>query len=170
MARKSLIILFIILAFATSAGKTASAKETFVKYSEAVKLLGAAPQGESVTVEEARTLSQKNPKLIFFDARAKNEYVQQHIAGARLPLSEEYYIAEKLFKENITRERPDVAVFLKRSLADLPRNTEIITYCHKNCGLSKILMNELKNLGFTRVHWLDGGIDFWREKGYPLES
>lgn len=169
MARKSLIFMA-VLGISVFASHDSFAKETFVKYSEAVKLLKAAPQAESVSAEETRLLSQKNPKLIIFDARQKNEYDQKHIAGAKLPLSDEYYAAEKLFKENIIRSRPDVAVFLKRSLANLSRDSEIVTYCHKNCGLSKILMSELKEIGFKHVRWMDGGIDSWREKGYPLEG
>ncbi len=145
------------------------AKEKFVKYSEAMRSVSALPSAV-ISADESYALSKKNKKLIIFDARQRSEYLKQHIAGASLPMSDDYYKADKLFKENITRTRPDFAVYLKSSLARISRDSSIITYCNRNCGLSKTLANELKSLGFKDVRWMDGGIDSWREKGYPLES
>ncbi len=170
MARKSIITFFILVSvFLSGDLKESWAKEKFVKYSEAMRSLSTLP-ADSVSAEEAYQLIKKNKKIIIYDARQKSEYVTQHIAGALLPASDDYYKADKLFKENITRSRPDFAVFLKNSLAKVSRDSSIITYCHRNCGLSKTLANELKGLGFKDVRWMDGGIDSWREKGYPLES
>ncbi len=165
MAKKSLIFILILLLGAYPA----CAKEKFVKYSDAMKSLSA-PDDGSISFEDVYQMTQRKEKFVLFDARPKSEYDKQRIAGAKLPHSKEYYQAEKLFKENITRERPDFAVFLKKSLASLPKDTRIVTYCNKHCTLSKVLKNEIRALGFTRVQWMDGGIDSWREKGYPLES
>ncbi len=170
MARRSAIVSLIILStLLADASKECLAKDKFVKYSEAMRTLSTLPSS-SVSADESYELAKKNKKLILFDARQRSEYLKQHIAGASLPMSEEYYKADKLFKENITRERPDFAVHLKNSLAKVSRDSSIITYCHRNCGLSKTLANELKALGFKDVRWMEGGIDSWREKGYPLES
>lgn len=165
MAKKSLIFILILLLSAYPA----CAKEKFVKYSEAMKSMSSVDEG-SISFEDVYQMSRRKEKFILFDARPKSEYDKQRIAGAKLPHSKEYYQAEKLFKENITRERPDFAVFLKRSLASLPKDTRIVTYCNKRCSLSKTLKNEIQALGFKHVQWMDGGIDSWREKGYPLES
>lgn len=170
MARKSLILSLIILpAFLAGSGEVSWAKEKFVKYSEAMRSLKTLPS-DSISADECYEHSKKNKKLIIFDARQQSEYLKQHIAGASLPMSEDYYKAEKLFKENITRARPDAAVYLKSSLARVSRDSSIITYCNRNCSLSKTLANELKSIGFKDVRWMDGGIDSWREKGYPLGS
>ncbi len=170
MDRKALILSLTLLpVFLIGGAEESWAKEKFVKYSEAMRSVSTLPSAV-ISAEECYELSKKNKKLLIFDARQPSEYRKQHIAGAVLPLSEDYYKADKLFKENITRTRPDYAVFLKSSTANISKDKPIITYCNRNCGLSKTLANELKALGFKDVRWMDGGIDSWREKGYPLGS
>jgi rhodanese-related sulfurtransferase len=86
-----------------------------------------------------------------------------------LPLPDEVYTQEELFRQKIIPVAPDRSVSLIQATASLSRATVIVTYCNSHCALSKNLMLRLKTIGFTNVRYLAGGIDSWREKGYPLE-
>ena len=130
----------------------------------------AAPPAGSVSANQLRARQQNAKKLWVFDARSKNEFDHEHIAGARLPYGDEYYRGWDLYHQHAVREAPDGRVSLERSTQELPRDAAIVTYCNRHCGLSQSLKVQLEHLGFTNVHWLDGGIDVWREKGYPVEK
>lgn len=146
--------------------------EEFVRYNEARPMLETKPSENdgSVSVDELRALQGGGGVVQVFDARSKAEFGREHIAAAKLPHEEAYYRDVELFQQQIVREAPDAIVSLERSMAGLPKNAEIVTYCNRNCGISKTLKRELEDLGFTNVRWLVGGIDDWREKGYPLEK
>jgi rhodanese-related sulfurtransferase len=161
------------------AASAASAKEEFTKYSDVYKpgvpknAAQAAPSPEggpgSISQEELRALKEEKG-LILFDARAKTDFERERIAGASLPHGADYYRDMELFRQKIVRAAPDSKASLRASTEALPRDSVIVTYCNKHCGLSKSLKMQLEDLGFTNVRWLAGGIDTWREKGYPLES
>ena len=167
------ITVFAILA-AVLLAHPACAKENFVSYKEAAPVLASkAPEpAEPGTVqqEELRAELTEGKSLLLFDARTKDEYDRERMPHARLPRDGDYYREAELFKQKITREAPDSKRALERATKDLPRDAAIVTYCHAHCGLSKNLKLDLEGLGFTNVRWLDGGIDVWREKGYPLEK
>ena len=145
------------------------AEEKFVKYSEVRDQIAPAPKPDKVSQDGLRALQQE-AAFYLYDARTKTEFDREHIVGARLPRAEEYYRQAELFKQQVVREAPNSKQALEAGTRDLARDAVIVTYCNRHCGLSKTLMLDLQSLGFTNVRWLDGGIDDWREKGYPLES
>ena len=169
--RKSCAILcfaFTATLFVTSSA--VFAEEHFVSYKEAQKIISESPQDKSsISVDDLLSKRQNNPSLMIFDARTKAEYDHEHIAGAKLPASDDYYQQMQLFHQKIIPTMPDILPYLKNSSASLAKDTPIVTYCNRNCGLSKALMIHLQSLGFTNVLYLAGGVDTWREKRYPLE-
>ena len=153
---------------------SACAKEEFVKYSEVRDSLAPAvqsvvPEAGSINADELRTKIQQPDKPLLFDARGKTEFDKEHLPQARLPRPTDFYQDVLLYQQKVIREAPSSRTALERGTKDLPRDTEIVTYCNKHCGLSKTLKFDLEQAGFTNVKWLDGGIDVWREKGYPFE-
>jgi rhodanese-related sulfurtransferase len=148
------------------------AKEEFVKYSEVKAELDAKPaqNGSFLGVEELMAMQEKGESLYLLDARTKADFDRERIRGARLPRTDDYYKNQLLFQQKIIREAPSSKLDLEKNLKDVPRDAVIVTYCNKHCGLSKNLKLDLEALGFTNVRWLEGGIDDWREKGYPLEK
>ena len=172
--RKKIILSALIAAMLGAA--TANAQEKYTNYKEIVAAEYAkhGPVGEnepgSVRPEVIREELGKGASLLLFDARVKDEYDAEHLPGAKLPRDDEYYKQSELFKQLVVREAPSSKIALERATKDLPRDTAIVTYCHAHCGLSKTLKLDLEDLGFKNVRWMDGGIDVWREKGYPLEK
>ena len=146
------------------------AAENFAPYSQAKDQIAAPVQKDSISPQELREWYEKKTDVHLFDARAKTEFDREHILGARLPRTEEFYRQIELYKQQVVREAPSSKAALETGMRDVPHHAVIVTYCNSHCGLSKNLMLDLQSLGFTNVHWLDGGIDVWREKGYPLES
>ncbi|MHA2224837.1 MAG: rhodanese-like domain-containing protein [Candidatus Hodarchaeales archaeon] len=60
---------------------------------------------------------------------------------------------------------------LKSNFEDLQtyKDKEIITICPGG-GLSMIAVDILEEAGFTGVKSLHGGLDMWKEKGYPTTT
>jgi rhodanese-related sulfurtransferase len=59
---------------------------------------------------------------------------------------------------------------LKRRLGELEpyREKEIITVCRRG-GRSHTAAQMFQQAGFRHVHFLEGGMTAWKEKGYPSE-
>jgi rhodanese-related sulfurtransferase len=81
------------------------------------------------------------------DLRPEHEYRQGHLPGARsVPAAE-----------------------LKRRLAELPKNREIVAYCRgRHCVLAVEATTLLRRMGF-RAHALDEGVIEWRARGWRVE-
>ena len=166
--KKGLLAILVWVWFVPSAGYAA---DPFVKYSEAQKHLSSNIKEEgSITPEALSSLLKEGNAIVIFDARTANEYRQQHIAGAVLPLDEDYYRRQALFQQKVIPQPPSQAQALARNQKKLPKDTRIVTYCNRKCALSKQLKKQLEGLGFTNVQWLAGGINDWQDKGYPTES
>src|SRR5213078_3547090 len=59
---------------------------------------------------------------------------------------------------------------IEKQLSQFPKDREIIVYCScPNEVSSARLALRLQRKGFTRVRPLQGGIDAWRERNYPVE-
>ncbi|GIW21544.1 MAG: hypothetical protein KatS3mg068_0551 [Candidatus Sericytochromatia bacterium] len=88
-----------------------------------------------------------NENIYIFDVRNDLSYKEGHIKGAKsLPL-------------------PLTADMVK----DIPKNSEIVTYCGCPHHLSSIAAEQLENLGYRNVRVLDEGYWYWKDKNYPLE-
>lgn len=90
---------------------------------------------------------------VFIDSRDKRFYDRERIKGAlSFPFTEHY-----LWKDNI--------------IIKINMDQEIIVYCDTNiCSMSFYVAKFLKELGYTNVYKLVGGIDKWIESGYPVQS
>jgi rhodanese-related sulfurtransferase len=101
---------------------------------------------EAVDKEELLRML-KDEAVIIIDVRPELEYEQGHIPAARsVPV------------EN-----------LKRRLAELPRDVEVVAYCRgPYCVLSDQAVRLLHRHGF-RARRLSEGFPEWRAAGYPVE-
>jgi rhodanese-related sulfurtransferase len=86
--------------------------------------------------------------VVVIDVRPPVEFRQGHIAGARsIPLAE-----------------------LRRRLAELPKDRDIVAYCRgPYCVYADEAVSLLAEEGY-RVRRLEGGYPDWRADGYPVEA
>lgn len=125
---------------------------------------------EFVTSDELLKKINGKETFILLDARSKKSFEESHIMGARLPLTEEYYRQEDLFKEGLMKTPPDRAQALKTAMASIAKGTPIITYCSTGCHASSVLVLQLKQLGFTQAKAYEDGFQAWQQKGRPVYS
>lgn len=87
-------------------------------------------------------------EVTVLDVRPAEEYEAGHIPGAlSVPLAE-----------------------LKRRLAELPRDREVVAYCRgPYCVMALDAVNTLRKHGFTAVR-MEEGVPDWRARGLPVES
>jgi rhodanese-related sulfurtransferase len=104
----------------------------------------------SITIQDAYKLIQDNrdnPGFIIVDVRTADEFSSGHLANA---VNIDFYSPD--FKSNIDK---------------LDRNKEYLIYCRTGIrGAAAIKI--MKELGFTRVYNLAGGIVQWIDAGYPV--
>jgi rhodanese-related sulfurtransferase len=113
-----------------------------------------------VSAEQARKLVDGGVPIV--DTRVANEYAQEHIRGAKsVPYKE--------------KSAKDVAFDPKEDsfdLAKLPvaKNAPLIFYCNAGeCWKSYKASKVAVEAGYTKIHWLRGGIPEWKSRGYPVE-
>ena len=93
-------------------------------------------------------LDQKSTDYLVLDVRSPDEFAAGHLPGAlNIPLAE-----------------------LTAKLATLPKNKTIVTYCGGiTCQLAPKAALELAQKGF-QVMELFGGIQDWKDKGFPIQK
>jgi rhodanese-related sulfurtransferase len=116
----------------------------------------AAPQadpaeGEGIAPQAAQRLLAAGGLAV--DARRPEDFALGHLPGAlNLPAEE--------FDSHFAQLQPR-----------LPSRAPLVVYCGgAECGLSKELAGMLKDMGFSRVEVLRGGIDAWKAAGLPVEK
>lgn len=87
--------------------------------------------------------------LIVLDVREKEAFNSGHIPGAR----------------HLPRGQLELRVN-----EELPNPTVRVVTCCEFGKISTLAAATLRQLGFTRAAALDGGMQSWRESGYPLEQ
>ena len=105
---------------------------------------------ELVTPAKAAQVIEEHPGgLVVLDIRTPEEY-----AEARLPdaIMVDYYA-------------PDFADQLDK----LDKNVPYVMYCRTG-NRSADAAETMKDLGFTRVYEIDGGIVDWYEQGFPIDQ
>jgi rhodanese-related sulfurtransferase len=105
----------------------------------------------TISAEQARRLLRQG-QHVFLDARAAVDYAEAHIPAAlSLPF------------DRFVEAFPEVQPALSPELS-------IVAYCSgKECDESLLLALLLRQMGFPRVVLFVGGMDQWREAGYPVE-
>ena len=115
---------------------------------------GAAAQESSRPAEipkiGAETLRRKQvfkEPFLLLDVRPARNYATEHIAGAKnIPLDE-----------------------LSFNLHEIPRDLDVVCYCGGGaCPLGGMAVERLRLKGYDRVFELEGGIEEWKRRGYPL--
>ncbi len=94
-------------------------------------------------------VARPDPGLVVLDVREKDAYAAGHVPGARhLP-------------------RGQLELRVNAELQD--PTTRIVTVCDFG-KVSTLAAKTLRELGFLRTAALDGGMQGWRDSGFPLES
>jgi rhodanese-related sulfurtransferase len=115
----------------------------------------AACGGDTVVFEltdaaESQELLNEPPSgLVVLDIRTPEEYSEGHLAGS----------------SNLDFYEPDFA----DSLDALDKELPYFVYCRSG-NRSSTAIETMKELGFTEVYELDGGIVKWAEAGLPIEQ
>ncbi len=92
---------------------------------------------------------QGDPDFVILDIRTPQEFLAGHIQGA----------------VNVDFYAPD----FKQQLDQLPKDKVYFVYCNSG-NRSGQAMPMFRELGFTEVYELKGGIQAWYQAGYPLVS
>jgi rhodanese-related sulfurtransferase len=114
-------------------------------------LAGKRPVLESIGVDEAVEFIEKNKDngdFIILDIRTPEEYESGHLENA---------INIDFYSDSFQQE-----------LARLDKKKTYLEYCRSG-GRSARALDLMKDLGFTEVYNMKGGITSWRENGYPVE-
>jgi len=85
----------------------------------------------------------------FIDVREDNEFAKDHVKGAK-------HLGRGILERDIETVIPD-------------KQAEIILYCGGGFR-SALAAESLRQMGYTNVQSMDGGIRAWREAGFPIEK
>src|SRR5215211_3651206 len=112
----------------------------------AAAYLGARNELEPVTRQELARRLQQGEELVVLDVRPAEEYAAGHLPGAvSIPISE-----------------------LRRRLAELPRDREIVAYCRGPfCAFAHEAVHVLADAGLT-ARRLEDGLPEWHAAGLPV--
>lgn len=110
------------------------------------------PQALFVSLKDAKSIYDKN-KVVFIDARPKEDFNLSHITGAiSLTYSEFQIIADRV-------------------LSNISKDKLLITYCSDaECESAMELGDLLVLKGYKKVFILIDGFPGWVKAGYPIES
>lgn len=113
----------------------------------AAGLLLAAPLRAQTLEPEALKRLMERKKVLLIDLRDPLQYEREHIPGARsLP----QYDVERL---------------------RLSKREDLALYCSGiGCPLSGDAAKKLRAMGYEKVRILEGGLEAWKKKGYPVAS
>ena len=114
-----------------------------------LKLVGAArARIKECTVGEAKARLDRGEVAHLIDVREDHEFAKDHAKGAR-------HLAKGIIERDIETAVPD-------------KQAEIILYCGGGYR-SALAADALREMGYTNVVSMDGGIQGWRDAGYPME-
>ena len=57
---------------------------------------------------------------------------------------------------------------LSKMVRDIPKNKKLVLYCEDGKTNCPMMAQELEKMGFTNLYLLEGGIQVWRGKEYPV--
>jgi len=101
------------------------------------------------TVADAKARLDRGEPLYFIDVREDHEFAKERARGAR-------HLGKGILERDIETVVPD-------------KRASIILYC--GGGYRSVLAADaLRQMGYTNVVSMDGGVKAWRDAGYPLEN
>ena len=104
--------------------------------------------GECTVADVKATLDRAEP-FHFVDVREDDEFSEDHAAGA-------IHIGKGVLERDIETAIPN-------------KQEKIVLYC--GGGYRSVLAaDSIRQMGYTNVISMDGGIKAWREAGYPIEK
>ena len=101
------------------------------------------------SVADAKARLDCGEPLHFLDVREDHEFAKDHAKGAR-------HLGKGILERDIETVVPD-------------KQTAIVLYCGGGYR-SALAADALRQMGYTNVVSMDGGIRAWRDAGYPLEK
>ena len=104
---------------------------------------------ELISPQQVYDAIYKDPSIQLVDVRTPEEYKGNHLKGA----------------QNICVTSDD----FKEKVKILDKNKPVYVYCYKG-GRSAQAALELKELGFTKIYDMDGGILLWEENKLELSN
>ncbi len=101
------------------------------------------------TVSDVKARLERGEQFHFVDVREDDEFGQDHAAGA-------IHIGKGVIERDIETAIPN-------------KQARIVLYC--GGGYRSVLAaDSLRQMGYTDVISMDGGIKAWRAAGYPMEK
>ena len=114
-----------------------------------LKLVDAArARVKECTILEVKAKLDRGEVTHFFDVREDYEFAKDHAKGAR-------HLGKGIIERDIETLVPD-------------KHASIILYCGGGYR-SALAADALRQMGYTGVISMDGGIRAWRDAGYPME-
>lgn len=101
------------------------------------------------TVDEVKARLDRGERLALIDVREESEYAKDHLPGA-------VHLGKGVIERDIEAKFPDVG-------------TELVLYCGGGFR-SALAADALRQMGYTNVISMDGGVRDWRGKGYPMTA
>ncbi|MDQ3302511.1 MAG: rhodanese-like domain-containing protein [Actinomycetota bacterium] len=104
---------------------------------------------EKTDVEAVHGSLDSGESVTVVDVREPDEWDEGHIPGAKL-------VPRGLLEYKAAEELPD-------------KDAQIVVHCAVG-GRGALAAKSLKDMGYTNVANMDGGVNAWREKGYEVET
>jgi len=101
------------------------------------------------TIGDVRVKLDRGDPFHLIDVREDNEFAKDHAKGAA-------HLGRGVLERDIETVVPD-------------KRAEIILYCGGGYR-SALAAESLRQMGYTNVRSMDGGMRAWREAGYPIEK
>ena len=100
-------------------------------------------------VQEVKKKLDRKERFVLIDVREDSEWAKGHLPAA-------IHLCKGIIERDIENTVPEKA-------------TPIVLYCGGGYR-SALAADALRQMGYTNVVSMDGGIRAWREAGYPLEK
>jgi len=101
------------------------------------------------TIEGVKAKVDRRERFEFVDVREDHEYATDHALGAR-------HVGRGILERDIETVISD-------------KTADIVLYCGGGYR-SALAADSLRQMGYTNVSSMIGGIKAWREAGYPIET
>jgi rhodanese-related sulfurtransferase len=114
-----------------------------------VKLVEEARQHiRECTIEQVKGKLDRHEPFEFIDVREDNEYAQDHARGAT-------HLGRGVLERDVETMIPN-------------KQAEIVLYCGGGYR-SALAANSLRQMGYSNVASMTGGIKAWQDAGYPID-